>query len=79
MKWISAPVGIGEFSPHISRLFMRANAHGIFIATNGYAESVLTECRNALSLKTIFLCSRHESYCCMDVQRSSANGSNRSN
>ncbi len=60
MKWLSAPVGIGEFSPHLSRLFMRANAHGIFIATNGYTESVLTECKNALNLKTIFLCSLQE-------------------
>lgn len=60
MKWLNAPVGIGEFSPHLSRLFLRANAHGIFIATNGYTESVLTECKNALSLKTIFLCSLQE-------------------
>lgn len=60
MKWLNAPVGIGEFSPHLSRLFMRANAHGIFIATNGYTESVLTECKNALNLKTIFLCSLQE-------------------
>ncbi|MGQ9449832.1 restriction endonuclease [Xanthomonas citri] len=60
MKWLNVPVGMGEFSPHLSRLFMRANAHGIFIATNGYTESVLTECRNALNLKTIFLCSLQE-------------------
>ena len=60
MKWLNVPVGIGEFSPHLSRLFMRANAHGIFIATNGYTEPVLTECKNALNLKTIFLCSLQE-------------------
>ncbi len=60
MKWLNAPVGIGEFSPHLSRLFMRANAHGIFITTNGYAASVVSECRNALSQKTLFLCSLQE-------------------
>lgn len=60
MKWLNAPVGIGEFSPHLSRLFMRDNARGIFIATNGYTESVITECANALNLKTIFLCSLQE-------------------
>lgn len=60
MKWLNVPVGIGEFSPHLSRLFMRTNAHGIFIATNGYTESVITECKNALSLKTIFLCNLQE-------------------
>lgn len=60
MKWLNAPVGIGEFSQHLSRLFTRANAHGIFIATNGYAASVVSECRIALSQKTLFLCSLQE-------------------
>lgn len=60
MKWLNVPVGIAEFSPHLSRLFLRANANGIFIATNGYTEPVLTECKNALNLKTIFLCSLQE-------------------
>ncbi|WP_045727640.1 restriction endonuclease [Xanthomonas sp. GPE 39] len=60
MKWLNAPVGMGEFSPHLSRLFMRANAQGIFIATNGYTESVLTECKSALNQKTMFLCSLQE-------------------
>lgn len=60
MKWLNSPVGIGEFSPHLVRLFGRADAHGIFIATNGYSTSVVSECRNALSQKTLFLCSLQE-------------------
>lgn len=60
MKWLNAPVGMGEFMQHLGRLFMRADAHGIFIATNGYTESVVAECRNALSQKTLFLCSLQE-------------------
>lgn len=60
MKWLNAPVGMGEFMPHLGRLFLRASAHGIFIATNGYAASVLSECRNALAQKTMFLCSLQE-------------------
>ncbi len=60
MKWLKDPVGIGEFSPHLSRLFMRANANGIFIATNGYTASVIAECTNALNLKTLYLCSLQE-------------------
>ena len=36
MKWLNAPVGIGEFSPHLSRLFLRGDASGIFISSNGY-------------------------------------------
>ena len=60
MKWLDSPVGMVEFMPHLGRLFLRANAHGIFIATNGYTESVVTECRTALSKRTMFLCSLHE-------------------
>lgn len=60
MKWLNAPVGIGEFSPHLSRLFLRSNASGIFIATNGYTGPVISECKAALALKTIFLCSLQE-------------------
>ncbi|EPH2244921.1 restriction endonuclease, partial [Acinetobacter baumannii] len=60
MKWLNTPVGIGEFSPHLVRLFGRADAQGIFIATNGYASSVISECRNALNQKTLFLCSLRE-------------------
>lgn len=60
MKWLNSPVGMSEFSPHLSRLFIRQNVNGIFIATNGYASSVISECRNALSQKTFFLCSLHE-------------------
>lgn len=60
MKWLNVPVGMNEFAPHLSRLFMRANARGIFIAANGYTEPVLRECKNALNHKTIFLCSLKE-------------------
>ena len=60
MKWLNSPIGMGEFMPHLGRLFLRANAYGIFIATNGYAASVVSECRNALSQKTMFLCSLQE-------------------
>lgn len=60
MKWLNSPVGMSEFMPHLGRLFLRANAHGIFIATNGYTASVISECRNALSQKTMFLCSLQE-------------------
>ena len=60
MKWLDSPVGMVEFMPHLGRLFLRSNAHGIFIATNGYTESVVTECRTALSKRTMFLCSLHE-------------------
>jgi len=60
MKWLKDPVGVAEFAPHLVRLFGRANANGIFIATNGYTEPVIKECTNALSQRTMFLCSLRE-------------------
>lgn len=60
MKWLSNPVGVGEFLPHLSRLFLRANANGIFISSSGYTEAVVKECTTALAQKTMILCSLHE-------------------
>lgn len=48
MKWLKESVGMGEFLPHLSRLHSRANAHGIFIAANGYTvTSPRRSCRTA--------------------------------
>jgi len=60
MKWLNSPVGISEFSPHLSRLFLRGDAGGIFISSSGFTKPVLSECKSALSQKTIFLCSLQE-------------------
>ena len=60
MKWHKEPIGVAEFAPHLVRLFGRANASGIFISNSGYTEPVIKECTNALSQKTIFLCSLRE-------------------
>jgi RNA-binding protein YhbY len=60
MKWLNSPVGVGEFLPHLSRLFLRANAHGIFISSSGYTEPVIKECATALAQKTMILCSLQE-------------------
>ncbi len=60
MKWLSNPVGVGEFLPHLSRLFLRANANGIFISSSGYTDAVVKECTTALAQKTMILCSLHE-------------------
>jgi Restriction endonuclease len=60
MKWLKGPVGIAEFSPHLVRLFGRANASGIFISNSEFTEPVLKECANALNQRTMFLCSLQE-------------------
>jgi len=60
MKWLKSPVGMADFTQHMGRLFLRANAHGILIATNGFTAPVISLCREALSQKTLFLCSLEE-------------------
>lgn len=60
MKWLKTPVGTGEFFPHLGRLFLRANALGIFISSAGFTEPVVKECANALAQKTMVLCSLQE-------------------
>lgn len=60
MKWLNSPVGTSEFFPHLSRLFLRANARGIFISSAGFTEPVVKECATALAQKTMLLCTLHE-------------------
>jgi hypothetical protein len=60
MKWLKEPVGIGEFSAHLVRLFGRANANGIFLSNSAYTEPVIKEYTSALNLRTMFLCSLRE-------------------
>lgn len=60
MKWLNTPVGVGEFFPHLGRLFLRANAQGIFISSAGFTEPVVKECATALAQKTMVLCTLQE-------------------
>jgi Restriction endonuclease len=60
MKWLNGPVGVSEFFPHLSRLFLRANAHGIFISSAGFTEPVVKECTTALAQKIMVLSSLRE-------------------
>ena len=60
MKWLKEPVGTGDFFPHLGRLFLRANAHGILISSSGFTEPVIKECTTALAQKTLTLCSLEE-------------------
>lgn len=60
MKWLNSPVGTSEFFPHLSRLFLRSEARGIFISTSGFTEAVVKECTTALAQKTMILCSLQE-------------------
>jgi hypothetical protein len=56
MKWWNEPLGIGEVSQHLVRIYHRGHARGIFISASEYTESAVTTCREALSRTTIVLC-----------------------
>ncbi|KUZ74802.1 hypothetical protein [Burkholderia ubonensis] len=60
MKWLAEPAGIGEFMPHLGRVFLRGDARGILISSNGFTEAVTKECAAALTQKTLILCSLQE-------------------
>ena len=60
MKWLKEPIGIETIAQHLVRLFNRSDARAIFIAANGFKDTVIAQCREALSQKTIVLCSLEE-------------------
>jgi len=60
MKWVKEPIGVEKLSQHLVRIYGRHDARGLFIASEGYADSAITQCRDALSQKTIALISLHE-------------------
>lgn len=60
MKWHKDPIGVETIAQHLVRLFNRGDARAIFIAANGFKDTAIEECREALSKKTIILCSLEE-------------------
>jgi len=60
MKWVSEKIGVDLMAQHLVRLFSRADARGLFIATNGFAETAISQCREALGQKVISLCGLDE-------------------
>ncbi|MGR0482513.1 MAG: restriction endonuclease [Candidatus Electronema sp. V4] len=60
MKLVNEPIGVEKIAQHVTRLFSRDAARGLFISSNGYANTTITECRIALSKKTMALVSLQE-------------------
>ncbi|HFD31785.1 MAG TPA: restriction endonuclease [Gammaproteobacteria bacterium] len=60
MKWVKEPIGVDKLSQHLVRVYGRPDARGLFIASDGYADTAITQCREVLSQKTIALISLHE-------------------
>lgn len=70
MKWWSEPLGVGDVSPHIVRLFGRGDVRGIFISNSGYTDPAVTTCREALQQKVVVLCKLEEIVQLLDSEAS---------
>jgi restriction system protein len=70
MKWWSEPLGVGDVSSHIVRLFGRGDARGIFISSSGYTEPAVTTCKDALHQKVVVLCKLEEIVQLLDSEAS---------
>lgn len=70
MKWWNEPVGVEAVTQHISRLYARAQANGIFISATGFTKTAVTTCQNALSQKVIVLCELQEIVSLLEQEKS---------
>jgi restriction endonuclease Mrr len=60
MKWWDKPLGVGEVSQHLVRVFTRGESRGIFISASGYSDPAITTCRDSLKEIVVALCSLQE-------------------
>ena len=61
MKWRSQPLGVGDVSQHLVRVFFRGQTRGIFISASGYTEPAVRSCKEALQKAVVVLCDLSES------------------
>ena len=60
MKWWNKPLGTGEVSQHLVRVFTRHCAKGILISYSGYTDPAVVTCKEALSRMVVTLCTLQE-------------------
>jgi hypothetical protein len=69
MKWLKEPVGPGDVSQQLVRLFSRAEARGIFISASRYTPAALENCRDALRSRVVVLCELDELVTLLERER----------
>lgn len=62
MKWWDKPIGVGEVSQHLVRIFNRGHACGIFISTSSFTQPAVVLCKESLSKVLIVLVNLEEIY-----------------
>jgi hypothetical protein len=60
MKWWHEPLGVGEVSQHLVRIYHRGQARGIIISESGYTGPAITTCKEALGRIVVVLCNLEE-------------------
>jgi restriction endonuclease Mrr len=60
MKWWDKPLGTGEVSHHLVRVFSRNCARGLLISYSGFTDPAITTCKEALARMVVTLCGLHE-------------------
>ncbi|MBT2683366.1 restriction endonuclease [Bacillus sp. ISL-37] len=68
MKWWDKPVGVGEVSHHLVRIFNRGHACGIFISTSPFTQPAVAVCKESLSKALIVLVNLEEIYKVLDQE-----------
>lgn len=59
LKWWSQPLGVGEVSQHLVRVFNRRASRGILISQSGYTGPAITTCRESLA-QSVFVLAKLE-------------------
>lgn len=60
MKWWGSPLGPGEVSQHLVRVFNRGHARGIFVSASGYTAAGILTCKESLTRAVFVLCGLEE-------------------
>lgn len=60
MKWLKEPVGRGDVSEHLVRVFNRSTSRGILISYSGYTGPAIETCKESLSKMVVLLCTVEE-------------------
>lgn len=69
MKWWSKPIGTGEISQHLVRLYGRGEGKGIFISNSSFTKPAITLCKEFLSTSVICLCGLEEIVIALETEK----------
>jgi restriction system protein len=60
MKWWEKPLGTGEVSHHLVRVFNRHCARGVLISYSGFTDPAVVTCKESLARMVVVLCGLQE-------------------